>query len=148
MRFGERCTVCRRRIRRSESDNATYWYGPAAGNGMARLLIAHQGCYATVPADMHASIRERALLLANAMGRARAERSEASMDTLRFTAAGMATRERFREMIDALQRTVEVEDDDAFRESVEDLLAMAGLTVHERLPDGQTILRREGIDPD
>lgn len=147
MRFAERCTVCRRRIRRSAQDT-TYWYGPAVGDGMARLLVAHPGCYAKVTADMHASIRERALLLANLMGRARAERSEASMDALRFVAAGMATRDRFSDMIDALQRTVELDDDDAFVESVEDLLGMAGLKVHERLPDGQTVLRREGIDPD
>lgn len=146
MRFAERCTVCRRRIRRSAQDT-TYWYGPAVGNGMARLLDAHPGCYSKVTADMHASIRERALLLANLMGRARAERSEANMDALKLAGVGMAG-DSSREMIETLQRTVEIEDDDVFRETVEDLLAMAGLKVHDRLPDGQTVLRREGIDPD
>ena len=46
-----------------------------------------------------------------------------------------------------MQEMVEASDDD-FREEVEHMLAMAGIEVGERLPDGSTVLRREGIDPD
>jgi hypothetical protein len=144
----ERCDVCRRRIRRAEQDNSTYWLGPARGNGMAWLSVAHPSCYAKVTADMHASARERALLLANTMGRVRADRSEASMDALKLVTFAMAAKGEGAQMFEACHRTVDLEDDDEFRETVEHVLSRAGLVVHDRLPDGQTTLRREGIDPD
>jgi hypothetical protein len=143
----ERCAVCRRKIRRADDAESTFWFGPAKDNGIAQLLIAHKACYAKVPADMHSSTRERALLLVNTMGRARADRSEDSMNALKLLAF-MLGGGHAEEMSDALQRTVELEDDDEFRETVEHLLERAGLIVHDRLPDGQTILRREGIDPE
>jgi hypothetical protein len=87
----ERCAVCRKKIRRPDADESTYWFGPAQGDGMAQMLVAREACYAKVTADMHASARERALLLANTMGRARYERSEISMDGLQFIAFLMAS---------------------------------------------------------
>jgi hypothetical protein len=51
-------------------------------------------------------------------------------------------------MFEACKRTVDLNDDDEFTEIVEHVLERAGLTVHDRLPDGQVILRRDGIDPD
>lgn len=81
------------------------------------------------------------------MGRARAERSETSLDALKLLAFAMAGDDA-EGMFAALQRTVATEGDDEFTETVEHLLSRAGLTVHGRLPDGQVILRRDGIDPD
>jgi hypothetical protein len=142
----ERCAVCRRKIRQPDKDESTYWFGSAEGDGMARLLVAHKACYTKVTADMHASARERALLLANTVGRARYERSELSMDALKLVTFAMAGNDAHG-MFEACQRTVEIEDDDEFRRTIERVLEHAGLTVHDRLPDGQTILRRDGIYP-
>ena len=43
----ERCAVCRRKIRRPDSDESTYWFGPAGDDVMAKLLVAHKACYGT-----------------------------------------------------------------------------------------------------
>ena len=69
------------------------------------------------------------------------------MDALKIVAFGMGG-EGMPRRFEVLRRTVELEDDDEFTETVEHLLSSAGLTVHDRLPDGQVILRRDGIDPD
>jgi hypothetical protein len=82
------------------------------------------------------------------MGRARAERSETSMDALKLVTFAMAAKSNGGRMFETCQRMVETEDDDEFTATVERVLEHAGLTVHDRLPDGQTILRREGIDPE
>jgi hypothetical protein len=143
----ERCDVCRRRIRRSEQDDSTYWLGPARGNGMAWLSVAHPSCYATITQDMRASAREDALLLVNTMGRYRVERSEEARSGLLLVTFAMGG-DHADEMFEVCQRTAEIEDADEFRETVEHVLSAVGLSVHDRLPDGQTVLRREGVDPD
>jgi hypothetical protein len=111
----ERCDVCRGTIRRSERDDAVYWFGPSRGTGMAWLSTAHAACYPKVTADMHASPRERALTVANMLGRARAERSEESKAAMMILAVGMGDDEDHR-MFEMFQEIVETEDDDEFRE--------------------------------
>jgi hypothetical protein len=85
----ERCDVCRRRIRRADEDTAQYWFGQAGDDGMARLMVTHVGCEEKVTPDMRASVREKALLVANTLGRVRGDRSEEATVDLMIVAVGM-----------------------------------------------------------
>jgi undecaprenyl pyrophosphate synthase len=140
----ERCNICRKWIRRGQQDEATYWFGPAEGDGMAQLLVAHKECAEKITPDMRASIREKAPLIANTLGRARDDKSEETKAAPLIVSVGIGGDD---EMFKAFQGMVAIEDDDDFVEEMEHMLVSTSLVVHDRR-DGQVVLRREGVEPD